>query len=319
MSAALASLTPESCKVLLHQDMPGESSAIRAVRTYLLHCLQSDQPVLLEGEPGCGKAYVARLIHRLDRPNGPFVAMTVQDDPAEMMARAEAGSLFLDEISDLSPEAQNGLLRLFRAADGEASPRVIVASSRDLASLVAQEKFHAELYLRINVLHVTLPPLRERKQDIAALCQQWARQENLAPHGVAESGVLWLLQQHWPGNVRQLRNLLHRAAVQNPNGHLDDAALRCAFGETQEAEAGSPLAEPFATILSRYLTPFLEAHGEHVQDLHARIVEEVERPLFRLVLQATAGNQLRAAAMLGLNRNTLRKRMRHLGVEAERS
>lgn len=103
MSAALASLTPESCKVLLHQDMPGESSAIRAVRTYLLHCLQSDQPVLLEGEPGCGKAYVARLIHRLDRPNGPFVAMTVQDDPAEMMARAEAGSLFLDEISIFRP------------------------------------------------------------------------------------------------------------------------------------------------------------------------------------------------------------------------
>jgi two-component system nitrogen regulation response regulator GlnG len=306
----------------------------------------SSVPVLITGESGTGKELVARAIHNASaRAAGPFVAVNAAAIPRELLeselfghergaftgaiqARtgrfrdASGGTLFLDEIGDMPVELQAKLLRVLQTGEVTAvgarhaervDVRILAATNRDPDQAVADGRMREDLLYRLRVVPIHLPPLRERPEDVPALAEhfvaRYAPELAGGPRWLAEGAIDFLRDQPWPGNVRELENAVKRALVLSSGEVLtadDFAFLREPPGAPG---AGAPELE---AAVRREVEALLADAG--TRDLHPRILERIERPLIEAVLRETDGNQIRAAARLGINRNTLRKKIAELGI-----
>lgn len=335
----------------------GRSPAMQEIYRLLARLMSTDLTVMITGESGTGKELVARALHDYGkRRNRPFVAINMAAIPKDLVEaelfghergaftgatargvgrfeQAQGGTLFLDEIGDMPVDAQTRLLRVLQEGEfttvGGRTPiradvRIIAATHRDLGRLVRQGRFREDLYYRLNVVPIRLPPLRERAEDIPELARHFLNQA--ADDGLgfktAESGALERLQTYrWPGNVRELENLVRRLAALYAD---DTIGLDMVEAELQkqdlpeESEGGE--AKSLSTAVEQHLTRYFAAHEGTLppSGLYDRVLREVERPLITLALSATRGNQIRASALLGLNRNTLRKKIRELDIEVVR-
>ncbi|HMD62874.1 MAG TPA: nitrogen regulation protein NR(I) [Stellaceae bacterium] len=336
----------------------GRSPAMQEIYRIIARLMGTDLTVMIMGESGTGKELVARALHNYGkRRSGPFVAINMAAIPRELIEselfghekgaftgatsrgigrfeQAQGGTLFLDEIGDMPIEAQTRLLRVlqegeFTAVGGRvpirADVRIIAATHHELRQLIRQGLFREDLFYRLNVAPIRLPPLRERSADIPALVRHFATlavREGLPLKRLDEAAMERLRSYRWPGNVRELENLVRRAAAlysQEVIGvGIIEAELSDAAPPADPAEG--PSGEGLASAVERHIKGYFAAHkgGLPAAGLYDRVLREVERPLIVLTLGATRGNQIRAAHLLGLNRNTLRKKIRELDIPVVR-
>jgi two-component system nitrogen regulation response regulator GlnG len=315
---------------------------------------------MVNGESGTGKELVARALHDYGRRRaGPFVAINMAAIPRELIEselfghergaftgahnrtlgrfeQAAGGTLFLDEIGDMPPEAQTRLLRVlqegeFTSVGGRApiraNVRIVAATHRDLQQAIRAGQFREDLFYRLNVVPIRLPPLRERAEDIGLLARHFlevARDAGL-PFKTLDPGAIEALHAYrWPGNVRELENVMRRLAALTPQetitAEVINAELSPAHPVAVAAADHSTPGESLAAAVERHLRVLLSGSSDGIptRDIYDQVLAEVERPLIRMTLAATRGNQIKAAAMLGLNRNTLRKKIRDLEIPVMR-
>ncbi|MCR9073002.1 MAG: nitrogen regulation protein NR(I) [Alphaproteobacteria bacterium] len=266
---------------------------------------------------------------------GAFTGATVR--ATGRFEQAQGGTLFLDEIGDMPLEAQTRLLRVLQEGEYttvggrtpiQANVRIVAATHRDLRLLIRQGLFREDLFYRLNVVPIRLPALRERREDVADLARHFLAQmpaEGL-PSKHLDAGAITRLQAYsWPGNVRELENLCRRLAALYVEETIAAEAIEAELAEppASETDGASSAAddENLSGAVERHLAAYFDAHKDDLpaSGLHERVLREVERPLISLSLRATRGNQIRAAELLGLNRNTLRKKIRELDIPVIRS
>ena len=319
----------------------GRSAPMQEVYRTLARLVGADLTVLIQGESGVGKTLAARALHDLGRRReGRFVSVNLGAAPREWidaelfgsgeapgkLAEADGGTLLLDEISDMPLDSQIRLLRIFDGVEPALNPktgrrcdvRVIAATNRDLRGLVQQGLFREDLYFRLNVAQIRMPPLREHLDDIPELARAFllrAAREGL-PSKTVDVDALERLKLHdWPGNVRELENLVRRICALYADETITARIVeRELAAHVSPAPAEGPVT--LSALVERHLMSLFagEPDGLPPPGLYDRVLAEVERPLFQLTLAATRGNQVRAAEVLGLNRNTLRKRITDLGI-----
>jgi len=343
------------------EDLPliGRSPAMQEIYRVLARLMKSSLTVMISGESGTGKELVARALHDYgQRRNGPFVAINMAAIPKDLIEaelfghekgaftgatarltgrfeQAEGGTLFLDEIGDMPMEAQTRLLRVLQEGEfttvGGAKPirtnvRIIAATNRQLSQQIAQGRFREDLFYRLNVVPLRLPPLRERLEDIPDLVRHFLRQghkEGLASRDIDAAGLSRFARHRWPGNVRELENLVRRLMALHPQKTITADIVEAELAGALQASDESPalygdisLAEAVERHLDRYFGEFSD--GLPPPGLYGRLLEDFERPLIARALAATRGNQIKAAELLGLNRNTLRKKIRDLDISVVR-
>jgi two-component system, NtrC family, nitrogen regulation response regulator GlnG len=351
---------PLSAEDDIEDQLPliGRSPAMQDVYRVIARLMGTDLTVTIIGESGTGKELAARALHNYGkRRNGPFVPINMAAIPRELIEselfghekgaftgasqrsmgrfeQAQGGTLFLDEIGDMPLEAQTRLLRVlqegeFTAVGGRmpirADVRVIAATHHDLRNLIRQGLFREDLFYRLNVAPIRLPPLRERTTDLPALVRHFvalAVREGLPPKRLDDEAMERLRNYRWPGNVRELENLIRRLAALYPQEIIGAAVVDAELGEPSAAAevAELPTAEGLGGAVERHIRGYFAAHkgGLPAAGLYDRVLREIERPLIVLTLGATRGNQIKAAHLLGLNRNTLRKKIRELDIPVVR-
>jgi two-component system, NtrC family, nitrogen regulation response regulator GlnG len=338
------------------ETMPlvGRSAAMQDIYRALARLMQTDLTVMITGESGTGKELVARALHDFGkRRNGPFVAINMAAIPRDLIEaelfghekgaftgatarssgrfeQAEGGTLFLDEIGDMPMDAQTRLLRVLQEGEytmvGGRTPiksnvRIVAATHRDLSQMIRQGLFREDLYYRLNVVPIRLPPLRERIDDIGDLVMHFLRadQREGEPLKTVAPDAIKLMQNYsWPGNVRELENLVRRLAAlyadESISREIVQAELNITDRQAAPASSGpidvSAAVETHVAQLLRDHEPKLPPAG-----LYQRVLDKVEAPLIAMVLNACGGNQIKAAELLGLNRNTLRKKIRAHSIE----
>ena len=329
----------------------GRSPAMQEIYRTLARLMGTDLTVTITGESGTGKELVAQALHDYGkRKSGPFVALNMAAIPKELIESelfghekgaftgaaqrsagrfelAAGGTLFLDEIGDMPLEAQTRLLRVLQEGEfttvGGRAPiksdvRIVAATHRDLKQLIRRGTFREDLYFRLNVVPLRLPPLRERTEDIPELvaCFLTRAVELGLPWKTINNAAMERLKSHsWPGNVRELENLIQRMAALYSQEVIELSNIEQELGESSSAAADPDNKGLAQSVEDRLSTYFSAHHGElPATGLYDRVIREVERPLITLTLQATRGNQIKAAEVLGVNRNTLRKKIRDLEI-----
>ena len=337
----------------------GRSPAMQEIYRIIARLTQTDLTVMIVGESGTGKELVARALHDYGRRRkGPFVAVNMAAIPRELIEselfghekgaftgatsrvagrfeQAEGGTLFLDEIGDMPLEAQTRLLRVLQQGEyttvgGNAAiktnVRIITATHRDLRQLINEGQFREDLFYRLNVVPLRLPPLRERSEDIPDLVRHFLTQavkEGLPRKELSREAVERMQAYRWPGNVRELENVLRRLVAIE----IDDTIAGAAIERELASVPLRPVAEKsghadsnLPEFMENYLSRYFAGYGQNLPPagLYDRILAEVEPALLRAVLTATSGNQLRAAELLGINRNTLRVKLRDRQVKVIR-
>jgi two-component system nitrogen regulation response regulator GlnG len=342
-------------------DIPliGRSPAMQEIYRLLARLMQTDLTVLITGESGTGKELVARALHDYGkRKSGPFVAINMAAIPRELIEselfghekgaftganarsagrfeQAEGGTLFLDEIGDMPMEAQTRLLRVLQQGEyttvGGRTPiktdvRIVTATNKDLRVLIQQGLFREDLYFRLNVVPLRLPPLRERIEDIPDLIRHFfklAEREGLPAKQIETAAVERLKRYRWPGNIRELENLARRLAALYPQETITTAVVdnELAPPVSSPASEDARPEENLSGAVERYLNKYFGGFGDGLPPpgLYHRILREIEYPLLSVALAATRGNQIRAADLLGVNRNTLRKKIRDLEIQVIRT
>jgi two-component system nitrogen regulation response regulator GlnG len=338
----------------------GRSPAMQEIYRVLARLMQTDLTVMISGESGTGKELVARALHDYGkRRSGAFVAVNMAAIPRDLIEselfghekgaftgantrssgrfeQAEGGTLFLDEIGDMPMEAQTRLLRVLQQGEyttvGGRTPiksdvRIVAATNKDLRQLIQQGLFREDLFFRLNVVPLRLPPLRERTEDIPDLIRHFfalVAREGLPQKQIDQAGIDRLKQYRWSGNVRELENLARRLAALYPQETIGAAVIDNELSQpvmpavSEEAQATDDgLAASVERHLARYFAGFQDEMPP--AGLYHRVLREIEYPLLSAALAATRGNQIRAADLLGLNRNTLRKKIRDLDIQVFRS
>jgi two-component system nitrogen regulation response regulator GlnG len=344
------------------EELPliGRSPAMQEIYRVLARLTQTDLTVMINGESGTGKELVARVLHDYGRRRqGPFVPINMAAIPRELVEselfghekgaftgaqtrtqgrfeQAEGGTLFLDEIGDMPLEAQTRLLRVLQEGEyttvGGRTPiktnvRIIAATHRDLRSQIAQGLFREDLYYRLNVVPIRIPPLRERLEDVGDLVRHFLRQaarEGLGQKSIEAAAIDRLKAHPWPGNVRELENFVRRLAALYTQDTLSSQIIEQELAEVlpdRAADIGNGDAKDLSEQVERYLAGYFSGFGKELPPpgLYDRVIRQVELPLLTAALAATRGNQIRAAELLGLNRNTLRSRIRALDIRVFRT
>ncbi|MFL0672645.1 MAG: sigma-54-dependent transcriptional regulator [Erythrobacter sp.] len=327
----------------------GRSPAMQGVYRMITRVLRNDLTVLITGESGTGKELVAEAIHQLgSRRTGPFVAVNAAAIPSDLIEselfghekgaftgavaqaigkfeQAHGGTLFLDEIGDMPAEAQTRLLRALQSGrirrvggrqEITVNVRIIAATNRALAPMIAAGTFREDLFYRLNVVPIQLPPLRERREDIEALAQHFlilAAEDGLPRRQLSLEAIKRLEARGWRGNVRELRNVVYRLALMAREDVIDGATVADIIGEEGPAPpAAGPVTDcGIAAAVNAWLGDENPAPGT----IYRRALAAFERPLIEHALLRTGGNQLRAAELLGINRNTLRKRISEMELD----
>jgi two-component system nitrogen regulation response regulator GlnG len=337
----------------------GRSPAMQEIYRLLARLMQTDLTVMITGESGTGKELVARALHDYGkRRTGPFVAVNMAAIPRELIEselfghekgaftganarnagrfeQSEGGTLFLDEIGDMPTEAQTRLLRVLQQGEyttvGGRTPiktdvRIIAATNKDLRILIQQGVFREDLFFRLNVVPLRIPPLRERVEDIPDLIRHFftqAEREGLPPKQIETAAIERLKRYRWPGNVRELENLARRLAALYPQETITTAVIDNELAPVAPAllDDERDSNEDLASAVERHLTKYFGGFGDGLPPpgLYHRILREIEYPLLSAALAATRGNQIRAADLLGVNRNTLRKKIRDLEIQVIRT
>ncbi len=329
----------------------GRSPAMQEVYRVIARVVANDLTVLISGESGTGKELVAKAIHDLGpRRRAPFVALNMAAIPRELIEaelfghergaftgaqarvagkfeQAAGGTLFLDEIGDMPMDAQTRLLRVLQSGEFttvggartiRADVRIVAATNKDLSQLVQAGQFREDLFYRLNVVPVALPALRERRQDVPLLARHFldrAAEDGLPRKHLDADAIAVLEAYDWPGNVRELENLMRRIAALSRDEVVDADAIRRSLGEASLPAPATRDAGIEAAVRTRLERIAIE-EPRALDDgtLYDRIIGEVERPLIEAMLARHGQNQLRAAKALGINRNTLRKRLDSLGI-----
>ncbi|MEO1406125.1 MAG: sigma 54-interacting transcriptional regulator [Pseudomonadota bacterium] len=302
----------------------GRSEAMQEVYRVVSRVMNTNLTVLIEGEAGVGKELTARAIHDLGQNNqASFMLLDLDglstDEMADAFAsiREDAGvTIYIDEVAGLSSDAQARLVRLLRRP-GHA--RLIVSTSQDLDALVLEGSFRRDLFYRLNVIRLTLPPLRDRREDLPDLAQAFlvrARDQGLPAKRFDQAALDLMAAYEWPGNVRELENVILRLSALSPDTAISakdvEAAMR--HDMTRAAPASEGLEPEIEQVLKRFVMPDLMAADPDEQNrIYHAVLEQVERPLITLALSITSGNKVKAASILGLNRNTLRAKINALG------
>ena len=312
----------------------GRTPAMQALYRLVPRVMNADLPVLVTGESGTGKSLIARAIHDFsDRRTLPFVTasgadLATMDGPAATIARAKGGTILFDEVGDLSPEAQARVVRMLDGfADGrvQAPPRVTATSQTDLAGRAEAGEFRRDLFFRLGGVSIHMLPLRERVDDVPLLIEHFlgrAEREGLASRRMSGRALDVARAHPWPGNVRQLENAVRRLLVTGGEEEIGRAEIEAVLG-------AQPTAEPLPTgpeegdlrvQVERNLRRYFDLHAGRLPPpgLYGRVLREMEAPLIEVALDATGGNQAKCADLLGINRNTLRKKITDLDLRVTR-
>ena len=335
----------------------GRSKSMQEIYRVMARLMSSDLTVMITGESGTGKELIAKALHEFgSRKNGPFIAINMAAIPKDLIESelfghekgsftgaiekkvgkfqlADRGTLFLDEIGDMPLDAQTRLLRVIQEGEfisvGGTVPtktnvRIIAATNKSLSDQIKQGAFREDLYYRINVIPINLPPLRDRKEDIPALINHFLFNEVDDKQKISrdfdEESINLLLDYSWPGNIRELKNFINRIITLYPNKLIDSSIVRNELSSLEKKIIiENDNLRSLSDFVEKYLNTFpTEEFKEFENDLYYRILADFEKPLIEHVMKITNGNQIKAANILGLNRNTLRKKIGQLKINYSR-
>jgi two-component system nitrogen regulation response regulator GlnG len=311
-------------------DLPlvGRTQAMQTLYRLIARVMNADLPVLITGESGTGKSLIARAIHDLsDRRNLPFVVATAaelaeMDGPATLISRVRNGTLMFDEVADLSEEAQSRIVRMLDSfSDG--GPRVIASSQANLADKLEKGAFRQDLFYRLSGVTLAVPSLRERVEDIELLTDHFiarAEREGLPVRTFDKEAMDLIRAYSWPGNVRQLENAVRRLSLTGGEDRVGRSEVELVLGTQPAVEPLTGDSDKLSSSIEKHLRRYFDLHGGQLPapGLYQRILREVELPLIEIALEATGGNQAKCADLLGINRNTLRKKITELDIRVTR-
>ncbi len=315
------------------EELPlvGRTAVMQALYRVVARVMNTDLPVLIWGESGTGKSLIARAIHDFsDRRTLPFVTVTAPDlasleGPARLLARVKGGTLLIEEIGDIPLEVQARIVQMMDTP-GEYAPRFLATSQTDLTQAMEAGQVRKDLFYRLSGATLSVPSLRERVDDIALLSEhflQKAEKAGGAPRNLSASASEILRNYSWPGNVRQLENALRRLSLTSRAAEITASEVEQVLGSQPELEpirGAAATSEKLGASVERHLRRYFDLHGNMLPPagLYARILKEVELPLIEIALEATGGNQAKCADLLGINRNTLRKKITALDIQVTR-
>jgi len=313
-------------------DLPlvGRTPAMQALYRLVARVMNTDLPVMISGESGTGKSLIARAIHDFsDRRSLPFIIATAADletleGPASLISRAKNGSLLFDEVGDLSDAAQARVVRMLDSFTDNA-PRVMSTSQADLARRMDEGGFRQDLFYRLGGVTISVPGLRERVDDIPLLVDHFlarAERDGASPRVFSSDAMDLVRAYSWPGNVRQLGNAVRRILLSGGEEEVTRAEVEQVLGNQPAVEplTGGSDGDKLSGSVAKHLKRYFDLHGEVLPPpgLYQRVLREVELPLLEIALDATGGNQAKCAELLGINRNTLRKKITDLDIRVTR-
>ncbi|WP_299933023.1 response regulator [uncultured Pelagimonas sp.] len=328
--------TPRRDEPVAQADAPeelplvGKTPVMQSLYRLVARVMNTDLPVLVTGESGTGKSLIAKALHDFsDRRSLPFVTVTGADltdldGPARVLARVRGGTLLIDEIADIDDEVQGRIVRMMDVP-GDHVPRFIASSQYDPNALIEDGKVRKDLFYRLDGAAIEVPGLRERVEDIPLLAQHFLTrcERDGAPHRVMSESAMELFRIYsWPGNVRQLENAVRRLSLTSRNEEISRSEVEAVLGN--QPDTGPVLrggdGDKLGESVGRHLRRYFDLHGAMLPPpgLYGRILREVEAPLIEIALEATGGNQAKCADLLGINRNTLRKKITELDIRVTR-
>ncbi|MEM1341391.1 MAG: response regulator [Pseudomonadota bacterium] len=314
------------------EDLPliGRTAAMQSLYRLVARVMNTDLSVMISGESGTGKSLIARAIHDFsDRRTLPFVTVSAadldgMDGPGMVLSRAKGGSLLFDEIGDFDDAAQGKIVRMLDAF-GANAPRVMATSQKDLMLKMEDGQFRQDLFYRLGGVAIDVPSLRERVDDIPLLANHFlarAEGDGTPTRRIAAEAMDLIRAYSWPGNVRQLENAVRRLTVTSQAEEISKSEIEAVLGNQPAIEplVGVGEGDKLSASVGKHLRRYFDLHGGVLppRGLYGRILREVELPLIEIALEATGGNQARCADLLGINRNTLRKKITDLDIRVTR-
>lgn len=316
----------------MQDDLPlvGRTAAMQALYRLVARVMNTDIPVLISGESGTGKSLIARAIHDFsDRRTSPFTVVSASDlegvdGPSAVLARARGGSILFDEVGDFGEDAQARIVRMLDSlSDG--APRIMATSQKNLTEKMETGQFRQDLFYRLGGVSISVPALRERVDDIPLLVTHFlgrAERDGGPLRRLSNEAMDLIRTYSWPGNVRQLENTIRRLTVTGQGEEIAKAEVEMVLGNQPAIEPlmGGGEGEKLSASVAKHLRRYFDLHGGVLPPagLYTRILREVEGPLLEIALEATGGNQAKCADLLGINRNTLRKKITELDIRVTR-
>ena len=315
------------------EELPllGRTDVMQALYRVVARVMNTDLPVLIWGESGTGKSLIGRAIHDFsDRRTLPFVTVTASDlsdleGPARVLARVKGGTLMIEEIGDIPADVQARIVQMMDTL-GDYVPRFLATSQTDLTQAMEKGEVRKDLFYRLSGATLAVPSLRERVDDIILLAEHFlAKSEKSggAVRTLSPAASEILRTYSWPGNVRQLENSVRRLSLTSRATEISAPEVQQVLGAQPELEpmrGAAATSEKLGASVERHLQRYFDLHGNMLPPagLYQRILREVELPLIEIALEATGGNQAKCADLLGINRNTLRKKITDLDIQVTR-